>query len=424
MNSFFRWLFVCVLLAGLAAACAPATPQVQLTFYKRGYTEGSENSTSISIAKAVKAFETRHPEINVTVVGVGYDEQGDALLLDALAQGKVNVMSVNSFELPQFARAGYLSPIDDFLTPQDKADFYANALNAATVDEKIYAWPLWVTAIAMYGNPAIFTERGVRVPDLENPWTWEEFTQALEKLTFTRADGSQVYAFTASSLPEQVVYQPFLYMDGGRILSPDGRRFTQNSPESLSALEKIWHLKREHSQALPNFGNISQADARAEFEAGRAAMLLDTPSFIPDMQAKGVAFVAFPPPMGETGKIVTSGGFGMYGVVIHADPQVMDAAHLFANYLTSSQVAQDVSGYQLAPGLRRSNTIYASDAPRALVSKLVAYGVYESPVNIPAEVHARYEQALNAIALGQTPPLEAMNAIAPEYQAALDALAP
>jgi len=424
MKHLSRFFLFCLISALLLGACAPAAPQVSLTFYKRGYTAGGQDSTSLSIASAIKAFQSAHPEVDVTVVGVPYDEQGSALLRQALAEGKVNVLSVNSSELPEFARAGYLSPIDDFLTPQDKADFYENALTAATVDGKIYAWPLWVTAIAMYANPAIFAERGVSVPSLESPWSWEQFLQAADQLTFTRADGSQVYAFTASSLPDQIVYLPFFYLDGGRVLSPDSRRFTQNSPEALSALEKLWLLKREHPTAVPNFGSISQLDARAEFEAGRAAMVMDTPSFIPDMQKKGVAFTAFPPPTGETGKIVTSGGFGMYGVAAQANPQVLAAAHLLANYLTSSQVAQDVVGYQLAPGLRRSNTVYASDAPRELVSRLVAYGIYEPPVNISADVRARYELALNAIALGQISPQEAIQSVAAAYQNELDALAP
>ncbi|GAB4502670.1 MAG: ABC transporter substrate-binding protein [Anaerolineales bacterium] len=423
MKNFPRFALSLALVFALLSGCAPKASPVSLTFYKRGYIEGGSDSISVSIAKAVQAFESAHPNIRVTVVGVAYDEQGDTALRAALAQGKVNVLSINTYELPEFARAGYLSPIDAFLSDADRADFYENALTAASLDGKIYAWPLWVTAVAMYANPAIFAERGVAIPTLENPWTWADFMQAAQQLTFTRADGAPVYAFSASSLPDQVVYLPFFYVDGGRILSPDGRRFTQNSPEAISALEKLQQLKAQRT-AAPDFGSVDQATVRAQFEAGKLAMVMDTPSFIPDMQAKRVEFVAFPPPGGETGKIVTSGAFGMYGVAAVADAETLSAAHLFANYLTSSQVARDVPGYQLAPGLRRSNSIYASDAPRAVISKLVGYGVYEPPVNISAELRQRYELALQAIALGDASPQAAMDSLAADYQAELDALAP
>jgi multiple sugar transport system substrate-binding protein len=88
--------------------------------------------------------------------------------------------------------------------------------------------------------------------------------------------------------------------------------------------------------------------------------------------------------------------------------------------LTGSQVAQDVEGWQLAPGLRRSNTSYATTPTREVIAKLVEFGVYEVPVAVSAEVGTNYGAALQAIILGEMTAQEAMDAIAPEYQAALD----
>ena len=85
----------------------------------------------------------------------------------------------------------------------------------------------------MYGNPALFEERGVTPPTLDNQWTWDQCVQASKELTFTRADGTEVYGFSASTAPNQVVYLPIFYMDGGRVHSPDARVFSQNSPDTL-----------------------------------------------------------------------------------------------------------------------------------------------------------------------------------------------
>jgi multiple sugar transport system substrate-binding protein len=111
----------------------------------------------------------------------------------------------------------------------------------------------------------------------------------------------------------------------------------------------------------------------------------------------------------------------MYGVYDVDDPAKLEAAHEFANYITGSQVAQDVPGYQLAPGLRRSNTGYATTPNRETIAKLVEFGVYEAAVPISADLNARYTGALIAVVTGQKTAEEAMDEIAPIYQQELDA---
>ena len=92
----------------------------------------------------------------------------------------------------------------------------------------------------------------------------------------------------------------------------------------------------------------------------------------------------------------------------------------FAKYITGSQVAQDVPGYQLAPSLRRSNTSYATSPNRQVIARLVEFGVYEAPVGVPPEVGELYTQLLTRIVTGEKTPQEAMDEIAPVYQQALD----
>ena len=413
-----------LILLMLAACVTPADPSaapITITFYKRGYTDGGTDTTSVTNALAVKAFERAHPGIKVNIVGIPWTPEGTAQLEAALsAHGGIDVLSINAMDLPRYARADWLSPIDPYLTDEDKADFYASALQAAQVDGRTYAWPLWVTAVAIYANPALFQARGVTLPTLDRPWTWAEFVTAAQQLTYTRADGTPVYGFTASSVPGAVVYLPLLYIDGGRVLSPDGRRFVQDSPEGVSALQKIGDLNTRYHVTPPDFGLIDQAAARAQFISGTVAMVMDTPNFIPDMEKRGVAFAALPVPTGQLGKTVTTGAFGLYGVAASGDAARLQAAHELARYLTGSQVAHDVPNYQQAPGLRRSNTGYAAEANRAVIARLVSFGIYEPAVPISNELRTRWEIALQAVLLGRQAARQALDAIAPAYQAELD----
>jgi len=420
ITRFVCLITVLLLLVACAAPVAPTAP-VTITFYKRGYTEGGTDTTSVTNAQAVKVFEQTHPNIKVKIVGIPWTAEGTAQLETALAAHTgINVLSVNTVDLPRFARAGWLAPIDPYLSDDDKADFYTSGLEAAVVDGKTYAWPLWVTAVAIYANPAIFQERGVALSTLDKPWTWDEFVAAAQQLTYQRADGTLVYGFTASAAPGGVVYLPLLYIDGGRVLSPDAKRFVQNAPEGISALQKIGDLAQVQHVTPPDFGLGDQALVRSQFMSGTVAMVMDTPNFIPDMEKRGATFVAMPVPMGQLNKTVTTGAFGLYGVANVPDPEQLKASNEFARYLTSSQVARDVPNYQQAPGLRRSNTGYATNANREIVAKLVSFGIYEPAALVSAEMRTRWETALQSVLLGKVTAQQALDDIAPAYQAELD----
>ncbi len=407
-----------------AAAPAPEAKPVTITFYQRGYTEGATDAGTMNTDKAVQQFIKNNPNVTVNIVGIPWTAEGDTKLEAALAAGTdINVFRVTSPNLPRYAKQGVLSEISPFLTEEDKADFYPSGFQVATVDGKVWAWPLWVTAISIFANTDIFKEQGVELPSLDDPWTWDEFVEAAKKLTYTKADGTQVYGFSSSSKWGAVEYYPLMYLDGGRILSADGKKFVQNEPAGLSALQKIADLALVHKVTPPDFGTVDQAGVRAQFKDRKTvAMLMSTPGFVPDLEKENFPLAVLPPPVGDLGKTVTNGAFGLFAVVKIDDQDKLKAAHELAKYLTGSQVAQDVTGWQLAPGLRRSNTGYATNANREVIAKLVEYGVYEAPVATSAEIGSRYGAALQAIILGVQTPKEAMDEIAPDYQKELDAL--
>lgn len=409
--------------SGAAGTVPEGTEPVEIVFYQRGYVEGGEDAGSVNTDKAVQYFMAANPHITVKIVGIPWTAEGDTKLEAALAaRTDINVFRVTSPNLPRYAKQGVLSEITPYLTEEDKADFYESGFQVATVDGKVWAWPLWVTAISIFANTDIFAERGVDLPSMDAPWTWDEFVAAAKQLTFTRDDGTQVFGFTSSSKWGAVEYYPLMYIDGGRILSADGKTFVQNQPEGVSALEKIASLALEHKVTPPDFGTVDQAGVRSQFkDIKNVAMLMSTPGFIPDLEKESFPLAVLPPPMGDMGKLVTNGAMGLFAVVDVEDEAKLLAAHQLASYLTGSQVAKDIQGWQLAPGLRRSNTSYATSPSREVIAKLVEFGVYEAPVATSAELGTNYGAALQAIILGEMTAQEAMDQIAPEYQAELDA---
>ncbi len=422
-----RLLVFLILISAILYACTGANPKppeepVNITFYKRGYVEGGTDVTSVIYAKAVEEFEKRHPDIKIKIAGVPWDSAGDAQMEAVLASGEdVNVFNVRPDNLLKLSNAGKLSNIEPYLRAEERADFYPNALQAATVNGKIYAWPLWVVAFSVFANTDIFAERGVPLPSIEDPWSWDEFLAAAEQLTFEQADGSKVYGFTAPSVWWSMQYYPLFYLDGGRILSPDGKRFVQNQPEAVSGLQKIAQLYQEHQVSPPGPETVSQADAQAQFRNGEAAMFMSMPAFIAELEQERFPVKVLPIPTGRLGQLVTTGAFGMFAVYNADDPEKLKASHEFAKYITGPRVAKDVPGYQLAPSLRRSNTSYAATPNRETIARLVEYGIFEAQTGISNQLRDRYREALRQIAQGEKLPQEAMDEIAPVYQQELDA---
>ncbi len=425
MKAFIKYIFLPLFIGLSLVACnttsTPASQPVTITFFKRGYVEGGTDITSVTNAKAVEAFEKANPGIKVNIVGVPWTPEGDALLKNALETGQdINVFSVRPGDLIELSKEEKVSNIEPYLTAEDKKDFYANGLQAATIDGTVYAWPVWVVAFSVFANTEIFEEQGVDLPTIERPWTWDEFVEAGKKLTYQRANGEQIYGFTASSAWWAVDYYPVFYIDGGRILSPDGKRFVQNRPEAISGLQKVADLRQVHKITPPDFGKVQQADAWAQFKDGKIAMLMSTPALIGDLEENNFPLTILPPPTGNLNKVVTTGLFGMYGVYNTDDLAKLEASHRFAKYITGSQVAKDVPGYQLAPSLRRSNTSYATTPNRQTIAQLVEFGIFEAPANISQELGDRYGELLKEIVLGKKTPQEAMDEIAPAYQQELD----
>jgi len=402
----------------------PAPKQVTITFYQRGYTAGGTDVTSVTTDKAIEIYQKNNPNVKINLIGIPWTTDGDTKLEAALAaKTDINLFRVTSVNLPRYAKQGVLSEITPFLSDADKADFYPSGFQVATVDGKVWAWPLWVTAISNFANTDIFKERGVDLPTMAKPWTWDQFVDACKKLTYKKADGTQVYGFQASSAWGANEYLPLMYIDGGRIISEDGKKFVQNQPNGVSALQKIADLALVHKCTPPDFGTVDQVGARTQFKDRQTvAILMSTPGFVPDLETNKFPLAVVPPPTGATGKLVTNGAFGLYTVVKVDDQDKLKAAHDFAKYLTGSQVAKDIAGWQQAPGLRRSNTGYATTPNRDVIAKLVEFGVYEAPVATSAELGNNYGAALQAIILGKKTPKQAMDDIAPDYQKELDAL--
>ncbi|HEY0735816.1 MAG TPA: sugar ABC transporter substrate-binding protein [Herpetosiphonaceae bacterium] len=387
-----------------------------IQYWALNYQPDGANQTGKLTDGAIAAFTKANPDIQIEVTGYTGDQAGFTKLTQAVQGGQaVDVFRLPSDILPLLVQDGVVAPIDEFLTEEDRADIYPNLLEAVKIEDKAYAWPLWVPPVGMYLNLDIFEEKGVEPP--KEGWTYDEFVEIAKQLTFTRDNGEQVYGYTALIDPGVVNAWPFILGDGGSPLSADNTKYTFNSPESISGLQKLVDLAQVHKVTPPDFGTQAITDIQTGFKEKKVYAMYSEPSGASaGYKADGLNFDVVPMPIGASGKPVTAGGIGLISVAASEDQTKLQAAMDFARYLTSAQVGQDVEGYYLAPGARKS--VQVADP----IDKFVPFVEYTYITPIIAEwpqirtiIHPQIQNAI----LGQIKPDEALNGPAAEVDGIL-----
>jgi multiple sugar transport system substrate-binding protein len=372
-----------------------------LEWWHLGYTPGGETPTSQLVDDAVAAYEESHPDIDITVTGIPFSDEGLAQLDTALATEEgPDIFRIASDRLPNYGEQGVLSPIDDYLTEEDTADILPNLLEGVEYNGEHLAWPQWVPPIGFYLNNAVFEAAGVEIPD--EAWTVDEFKQLAQDLTSEGVFGFATYMGAAS-----VNELTLLYTEGATVLSDDNAGYTLNSEAGVAGLQTLVDLFAAGA-IPPDSTTIALPDVEQGFIDGRFAMMTSGSGSIANLQGNEVEFTVLPPPIGAAGETVTVGGMGTYAVPAKSDPVRVAAAHDLARYLTGA-VIEDVPGWFLAPATRESIDV-AADNPAMQPFQDMLPAVRFMPL-IPAwpEIDALIHPEVQLAVAGQKSPQQALD---------------
>jgi len=427
---------------GVVSACAPAggpsgaspagsatgatAKPVNLEWWRRNYTPGSQNAETATSDAAVKAFRERQSNVTISIQGGPFGPETDQKFDIAILQQKAgpDVFHTTGGDVLKYAAAGQLSEAP--LTDAERRDFNASALQATTYKDKVVAYPLWIVPWFEYLNLDLFRERGV-TPPKDGNWTYEEFLDAAKKLTFKRADGKQVYGFAHAN--DEFA---FMLVDGGRPYDKDVKKWTFNSPEAVSGLEK-WVALATQKVMPPDFLTLNPNDAQARFISGDVAILQRPSAMINVLNAdkkfeygKNWEIANFPKGKGDQ---TAWGGVGFIAVREQQDAEKKAAAHRFAKYLTGPEIGPDLKKmappveYWLAPAARVSAAgIYGEYHPaKAKVAKMSSFTYVLPNVRTFAEIDQKHLRPARDAALeGKKTPKQALDEIAAAAQQLLD----
>ncbi|AQZ60783.1 putative solute-binding transport protein [[Actinomadura] parvosata subsp. kistnae] len=263
----------------LAAACgggggggsssAPNEP-VKINFLSLAWQKESVAANK----QLVDEWNKANPNIQVTYVQGSWDNVNDQLVTQFAGGTAPDVIHNDSPALSGFASDGYLLDLKDKLPAELKSDIPQSAWDTVTFDDGkggqgVYGVPFLQESQVIIANKKLLDAAKVRIPTADDPWTWDEFSEAAKKMT---KDGSYGVAWAMKS-PVNKTLNLALNFGGTFFQTSGGKTTVKVGPEEREVLQRIHDQLYKDKSADPDALGQGTADPLPAFYKGKFAML-------------------------------------------------------------------------------------------------------------------------------------------------------
>jgi len=257
------------------------------------WTHNAGNPEELAVIKQIVAdYNASQSKYTVKLQAFPQESYNDAVVAAATAKKLPCILDTDAPTVPNWAYAGYLTPLD---LPQDLvAKQLKSTLGVYKGD--LYSVGLYDAALGLFAHKSALEAAGVRIATVDDPWTAQEFADALSKI---KAEGKYQYAFdlgTGDTGTEWWTYgySPFLQSFGGDLIDRDGYQTADGVLNGDAALK--W---AQWFQGLVKDGYTpakSGADAFADFVNGKSAMVWSGIWNAGNLTKLGEDGIVMPPP--------------------------------------------------------------------------------------------------------------------------------
>lgn len=255
-----------------------------------------------------QAFESRHPDVRVRMLGMGAGNMNPQKLLTAIVGGSPpDLVYQARFNISDWASRGAFMSLDDFIARDRQQkdcprpeDYYEAAWREAVYDKHVYGIATGADDRALYWNKALFrAKRDVleaRGLDWRRPpQTWSEMLRYSEALTEKGKRAGFIPNFGNSWL------YLYSFQNDADFLSPDGKTCTlatKETAEALTFMKQGYDLLGGYSAATA-FQSSFQGGENDPFISGKIAMKIDGDWALPGLAryGPGLEFGVAPPPV-------------------------------------------------------------------------------------------------------------------------------
>jgi multiple sugar transport system substrate-binding protein len=206
--------------------------------------------------KRIDYFKSRYPKVKVKqqlLEKNGYEEF-PALLTQIAGGNAPDVIRVLNFQPTQLVAQGKaLMPLDEFIASDksfDKSDFVTNVWNGGKVNGKQYAIPQNGEPYGLFYNADLFAKAGIADPWKQyNAGTWTENRFRDAAVAVQQKTGIKYgAAFEAWN------YDVFVFMGGGSVIAPGGKKVSINSAQNRKTLQFLADMIHDGTSPSPDVG--------------------------------------------------------------------------------------------------------------------------------------------------------------------------
>lgn len=213
------------------------------------------------LKEAAAAFEAE-TGVKVNLESWAYSDAYSKILTLAEGDDMPDAMYGFSSWTVEFKEAGYIAPVEDYISKDLYNDFSEAARQVCTVDGKMWTLPSYMSVRSLVINENAFKEAGVA-----EPTTWEEMLAAAPKLM----DGVTPYAYSmvaGHTKNTADCFLPILWAYGADLLNEDYTKAAFNTPEGVAALQMYCDLAK---YAVPDYGEATINETQSNFTTQNAA---------------------------------------------------------------------------------------------------------------------------------------------------------
>lgn len=243
-----------------------------------------------AVQQVIDDFNASQSDIVIQPNVMPWDQLYQKVLTSVTSADGPQIIAMDASRVPQYAATGALATTDDYFagtTYMDTSVLPKAAVDASKFRGANYGIPFNLAPMMLYYNKDLFKAAGL---DPEKPpTTWDEFAEMAGKLTVdSDGDGKpEQYAIALADHETVPMYQPFMWNNGGGVVSADATTSIVAEPASIEALE-FWTKQVREKKVSPI--GLSGADADKLFQTGKAAMEIVGPWMTNGFNEAGINF--------------------------------------------------------------------------------------------------------------------------------------
>jgi len=346
-----------MILRGLLGACAaaalalPALAETKLTIAT------VNNGDMIRMQKLTEDFTKANPDITLNWVTLEENVLRQKVTMDIAAKGgQFDVLTIGTYEVPIWAKKGWLVPLDKLGADYDIDDLLPAIRAGLSVDGKLYAAPFYGESSMIMYRKDLFEKAGLTMP--EKP-TWDFIAEAARKIT-DKADG--VYGICLrgkAGWGENMAFLTAMSNSFGARWFDEKWHPQFDQPEWKKTLTFYVDLMKDAGP--PGASSNGFNENLALFNAGKCGMWIDATvaaSFVTNPKESKVADMVGFALAPNTGLGKNANWLWAWSLAIPAGSQKSDAAEKFIAWATGKHYLELVAAKEgwanVPPGTRTS----------------------------------------------------------------------